>query len=56
MDDLDAYQLVSQAGRAHIGNVVDADYTIAAAIGKALLADTQPYHGAHRRLRSIGAA
>ena len=49
---LDAYQLVSQAGRAHIGNVVDAEYTIAAALDKHLLDGAQPYQGCHQRLRT----
>ncbi|GIE93880.1 acetamidase/formamidase family protein [Paractinoplanes rishiriensis] len=53
LDELDAYQLVSQAGSAYVGNVVDADYTIAAAIDKALIAPVLPYHGAHKVLRAI---
>ncbi|MFI7598275.1 acetamidase/formamidase family protein [Actinoplanes sp. NPDC049681] len=53
LDQLDAYQLLSQAGRAHIGNVVDTDYTIAAAIDKRLLDGAQPYRGTHQRLRAI---
>ncbi|WP_067504524.1 acetamidase/formamidase family protein [Actinoplanes sp. TFC3] len=56
LDLLDAYQLVSQAGRAHVGNVVDADYTIAAAIDKHLLKAAAPYSGTHERLRQIGRA
>ncbi|MEV4704505.1 acetamidase/formamidase family protein [Actinoplanes sp. NPDC049316] len=55
LDVLDAYQLLSQAGRAHVGNVVDTDYTIAAAIGKDLLDGAQPYRGAHQRLRDLAA-
>ena len=55
LDQLDAYQLVSQAGRAHVGNVVDENYTIAAAIDKHLLDGAQPYRGAHHRLRDIEA-
>ena len=56
LDTLDAYQLVSQAGRAHIGNVVDEQYTIAASIKKQLLDAAQPYHGTHQRLRAIAVA
>jgi amidase len=56
LDQLDAYQLLSQAGRAHVGNVVDEKYTIAAAIDKHLLDQAQPYRGAHQRLRRIEAA
>ncbi|MEV4638530.1 acetamidase/formamidase family protein [Actinoplanes sp. NPDC049548] len=55
LDILDAYQLVSQAGRAHVGNVVDAEYTIVAAVGKRLLRDSQPYEGTHQRLRAVAA-
>ncbi|MEV8510133.1 acetamidase/formamidase family protein [Actinoplanes sp. NPDC051475] len=51
LDLLDAYQLVSQAGRAHVGNVVDAEYTIVAAIDKRLLRGDPPYRGTHQRLR-----
>jgi amidase len=56
LDTLDAYQLVSQAGRAHIGNVVDEQYTIAATIKKQLLDTVEPYHGTHQRLRAITVA
>jgi amidase len=55
LDQLDAYQLLSQAGRAHVGNVVDENYTIAAAIDKTLLHSAQVYQGAHQRLRQIEA-
>ena len=54
LDELDAYQLLSQAGRAHIGNVVDEQYSIVAAVDKTLLKQTQPYHGVHARLRAAG--
>jgi len=53
LDELDAYQLVSQAMRAHVGNVVDDSYTIAAAIDKHLLGTALPYGGAHRELRAL---
>lgn len=55
LDQLDAYQLLSQAGRAHVGNVVDENYTIAAAIDKHVLDRAQPYRGAHQRLRRVEA-
>nr|WP_028193289.1 acetamidase/formamidase family protein [Salinispora pacifica] len=52
LETLDAYQLVSQAGRSPIGNVCDPNYTILAAIGKALLPSADPaYVGVHSRLR-----
>jgi acetamidase/formamidase len=53
---LDAYQLVSQAGWAPIGNVCDPNYTILAAIDKALLpAPASAYGGVHARLRQSAA-
>lgn len=56
LDTLDAYQLVSQAGRAPIGNVCDPNYTILAAIDKALLpTPADAYQDAHRRLRRLAA-
>ncbi|PSK66689.1 Formamidase [Micromonospora sp. MH33] len=52
LDELDAYQLVSQAGRAPIGNVCDPNYTVLAAVDKALLpAPAAAYAGVHARLR-----
>ncbi|MFJ8582795.1 acetamidase/formamidase family protein [Micromonospora sp. NPDC093277] len=52
LEALDAYQLVSQVGRAPIGNVCDPNYTILAAIDKALLPAPDPaYQGVHARLR-----
>jgi amidase len=56
MDPLDAYQFVSQASRAWIGNVVDAEYTITATVPKGLLLGAEPYYGVHRALRGIGAS
>ncbi|MBM0230255.1 acetamidase/formamidase family protein, partial [Micromonospora sp. ATA51] len=50
---LDAYQLVSQAGRAAPGNVCDPLYTMHAALTKAVLAGASPYGGVHQRLRRI---
>ncbi|WP_436799018.1 acetamidase/formamidase family protein [Micromonospora fulviviridis] len=53
---LDAYQLISQAGRAPIGNVCDPNYTVLAAIDKALLPQRQAaYRDAHARLRALAA-
>ncbi|TDC84707.1 acetamidase [Micromonospora sp. KC606] len=52
LDTLDAYQLISQAGRAPIGNVCDPDYTVLAAVDKTLLPEPGPaYDGVHGRLR-----
>ena len=56
-DTLDAYQLVSQAGLAPAGNVVDTNYTMVAKLAKrylgsgAVVAD-----GVHDRLRQTAAA
>ncbi|MEU8082545.1 acetamidase/formamidase family protein [Micromonospora sp. NPDC049101] len=56
LDDLDAYQLVSQAGRAPIGNVCDPNYTVLAAVDKELLPQPRPVHeGVHARLRQRAA-
>jgi acetamidase/formamidase len=56
LQTLDAYQLISQAGRAPIGNVCDPNYTVLAAIDKALLPQPQAaYRDAHVRLRDIAA-
>jgi amidase len=54
LDELDAYQLVSQAGTARIGNVVDEQYTIAAAIDKGVLDRGHAFQNAHQRLRAVG--
>jgi acetamidase/formamidase len=59
LDELDAYQLVSQAGEAPVGNVCDTNYTMVAKVAKRYLgraAATEAYHGVHRRLREIVAA
>lgn len=55
LDPLDAYQLVSQAGSAPTGNVVDTVYTMVAKIPKSLLGGRSVYDGVHDRLRRIGA-
>ena len=52
---LDAYQLVSQAGLAPVGNVVDTNYTMVAKLPKAVLGGVSAYDGLHRRLRAVGA-
>jgi amidase len=53
LDRLDAYQLTAQAGRAPVGNVCDANYTMLAALDKRYLPGAAvPYGGVHRRLRA----
>jgi acetamidase/formamidase len=51
LDVLDAYQLVSQAGEAPVGNVCDPNYTMLAKVGKRYLGSAQAYEGMHGRLR-----
>ncbi|AHH94044.1 acetamidase/formamidase family protein [Kutzneria viridogrisea] len=53
---MDAYQLVSQAGQAPVGNVCDSNYTMVAKLAKQHLGEVSPYGGAHRRLRAVAAA
>ncbi|MGW5052646.1 acetamidase/formamidase family protein [Actinokineospora sp. NPDC004072] len=55
LDALDAYQLVSQAGLAPAGNVVDTTYTMLAKFPKSILGKVTAYDGIHSRLREIGA-
>jgi len=54
LDQLDSYQLVSQASAAPAGNVVDTNYTMVAKFPKALLGRVQPYEGVHERLAALG--
>jgi amidase len=55
-DILDAYQLVSQAGLAPVGNVVDTNYTMVAKLAKRYLPGAAAFDGVHARLRETGAA
>ncbi|MDF5754450.1 acetamidase/formamidase family protein [Spongiactinospora sp. TRM90649] len=54
LDELDAYQLVSQGAEAPVGNVCDANYTMVAKLPKAYLGGPEVYQAAHRRLRELG--
>ncbi|KAB8187800.1 acetamidase/formamidase family protein [Microbispora catharanthi] len=54
LDELDAYQLVSQGGEAPVGNVCDTNYTMVAKLPKAYLGDPDVYDSAHARLRALG--
>jgi amidase len=54
-DTLDAYQLVSQAGLAPVGNVVDTNYTMVAKLAKRYLPGADAFDGVHARLRATGA-
>jgi len=53
LDLLDAYQLVSQAGRAPVGNVCDPNYTMGAQIDKRYLRGAFAYDHAHERLQTL---
>jgi amidase len=55
-DTLDAYQLVSQAGLAPAGNVVDTNYTMVAKLAKRFLGNAEAADGMHGRLRETAAA
>lgn len=56
-EKLDAYQLVSQAGLAPAGNVVDTNYTMVAKLPKQYLGrDAVVADGVHDRLRAAAAA
>ena len=54
LDVLDAYQLISQAGEAPVGNVCDPNYTMLAKVGKRYLGTAEAYEGMHGRLRAAG--
>jgi amidase len=52
LDPLDAYQLISQAGEAPVGNVCDPNYTMLAKVAKRYLGSATAYDGVHERLRA----
>jgi acetamidase/formamidase len=54
LEQLDAYQLVSQAGLAPAGNVCDTNYTMVGKVAKSVLGSATAYDGVHDRLRAIG--
>ncbi|WP_336031835.1 acetamidase/formamidase family protein [Geodermatophilus sp. FMUSA9-8] len=55
-DRLDALQLISQAGLAPAGNVVDTNYTMVAKLAKRYLPGATAADGVHERLRATAAA
>ena len=55
LDELDAYQLVSQVGLAPAGNVVDTNYTMVGKLPKSVLGAVTAYDGLHDRLRTVAA-
>jgi acetamidase/formamidase len=57
LEQLDAYQLLSQAGTSPAGNVVDPNYTMLAKVAKKWLPGRgEAYDGIHDRLRAAAAA
>jgi acetamidase/formamidase len=57
LEQLDAYQLLSQAGTSPAGNVVDPNYTMLAKVAKKWLPGrAEAYDGIHDRLRAAAAA
>ena len=52
LETLDAYQLISQAGEAPVGNVCDPNYTLLAKVDKRYLGSASAYDGVHGRLRA----
>jgi amidase len=53
LEELDAYQLLGQAGEAAVANVCDPNYTMVAKIAKNYLGGATAYDGVHTRLRGI---
>jgi acetamidase/formamidase len=56
LEQLDAYQLVSQTGLAPAGNVCDTNYTMVAKLPKRFLPGAVAVDGVHDRLRETAAA
>jgi len=54
LDQLDAYQLLTQAVEAPVANVVDPNYTFVSKLRKDLLPAAELYGGVHGRLRQLG--
>jgi acetamidase/formamidase len=56
LDQLDAYQLLTQVSETPVANVVDPNYTVISKIRKGYLPERPAYGGIHRRLREQGEA
>jgi acetamidase/formamidase len=56
MDQLDAYQLVSQVSETPVANVCDPNYTFVSKVDKRYLPSGAVYGGVHTRLRELGQA
>jgi acetamidase/formamidase len=55
LDNLDAYQLLTQISESPLANVVDANYSAVAKVPKALLPRRDAYDGIHAHLRGVAA-
>jgi hypothetical protein len=53
LDQLDAYQLVSQAVESPLANVVDVNYTSVAKMAKRWLPRREVFTGTHAKLRAL---
>jgi acetamidase/formamidase len=53
LDTLDAYQLISQAVQAPVGNVCDPNYAMVAKVAKRYLPALTAYEDIHARLRAV---
>ncbi len=56
LEELDTYQLLSQAAEAPVGNVCDPNYTMVAKVAKRWLPTSTVYGGVHNRLRATASA
>ena len=56
LDQLDAYQLITQAIEAPLANVCDPNYTSVVKMPKQYLPAAEPMQGAHARLRELARA
>ena len=53
LDNLDAYQLLTQVSECPLANVVDVNYSSVTKVRKSLLPAADAYEGMHRRLRGL---
>ncbi|MGH3097405.1 MAG: acetamidase/formamidase family protein [Streptosporangiales bacterium] len=53
LDELDAYQLLTQIAEAPLANVCDANYSSVVKVAKALLPEVAAYDGMHAHLRDL---
>ena len=53
LDELDAYQLLSQVSEVPLANAVDVNYSVTTKLPKRLLPAASAYQGTHERLRAL---